>query len=173
MKNFRFLLLTLVFFTSMASAHKDRILTVQSDGSIPEIPVSFGPVSLKISGLGSVAPSVQFRSGAYINNIPGCVTSLIRSKLQSDVFVSGSWYHDESILPYYVSVKFHDPGYVKSKLYNSSTNILFNLHTAEIIEIKRFVARSDGNGGQFINVDLPKGCPLNLYKSSTGQSVFP
>lgn len=153
MNNRRSLLLIFALFTSAANAHQDRILTIQPDGTIPEIPASLGPVSLKISGLGSPSPSVQFRSGTHLNNLPDCATGLIRSKQLSEVFVKGSWYHDESRLPYYVGIKFRDPGYVASKRYNSSLDILFNLRTAEVIEIRRFIADHSGNGGRYLPVE--------------------
>jgi hypothetical protein len=164
MKSFRFFLLITALFTSAAAAHQDRILTVRPDGSIPEIPAALGPVSLKISGLGSPTPSVQFRAGTHINNLPDCATRFIRSKGQGDVFVTGSWYHSESILPYYVSVQFREPGYIATRPYNSSLNILFNLRTTDVIEIKQFVADRSGNGGRYLSVDLPKGCRLNSMR---------
>lgn len=162
MKCFRLLLLAFTLFTSTASAHQDRILTVQPDGSIPEIPAPLGPVSLKISGLGSTALNVQFRSGAHVNVLPDCATRLIRSKRPSDVFVTGSWYHNESVLPYYVSVQFRDSRHAENQPYNASLTILFNLRTAEIIEIKRFAADRSGNDGQHLTVDIPNDCILQL-----------
>jgi len=159
----RSLLLISALVVGTAYAHQDRILTILPDGSIPEIPAHLGPVFLEISGLGTAAPTVRFRSRTHRTNLPACATRLINTRQLKDVFITGSWYHDESRLPYYVSVKFYDPGYVKSRPYNSSFNVLFNLRTAQIIKIQRFVATPSGDGGQFQEVDLPKGCALSWH----------
>ena len=158
MKNLRSLLLALVLLSGIAGAHQDRILTVREDGSIPEIPASFGPVFLSTSQLGSAAPKVSFRVGVHVTTLPACLTRHIRSSNRNDLFVVGSWYHEESILPYYVSVQFLDPGHDKSRSYNSSTNILFNLHNGAVIHVKRFIANRSDSGGQYIKLYLPEGC---------------
>jgi hypothetical protein len=119
-------------------------LSVQPDGLIPEIPASFGRVSLKIKGLGSAAPMVQFRVGKHLTDLPSCVTRVIRTKSQSDIRVAGSWYHDEKTIPYYVNVEFYDPGYVRGRLSNSNYSFLFNLRTAQLISITRFEADRSG-----------------------------
>ena len=155
--------LILILFISSAYAHEDRILSIQPDGSIPEIPAAFGPVALKISGLGNPAPTVQFSSGTHRNNLPICVTRYIHTQQMKDVFVSGSWYHNESVLPYYVDVEFYEPGYVQGHPYNSSFKILFNLRTAQVIKLQWFVADPSGNGGQYRDVVLPKGCALSEH----------
>jgi hypothetical protein len=158
MNRLRPLLLSLVLVATVASAHQDRILTLSPDGSIPEIPAPLGPVSLEISGLGGRAPIVVFRSGKHANTLPPCVTQLIPSTKASQVEVTGSWYHEESILPYYVGVAFHEPGYVAARSYNSSLYVLFNLRTTEVIRIHRFEAERSGNGGRYLEVDLPADC---------------
>jgi len=163
MNKIRLLLLTSLLAIGTAYAHQDRILTIRPDGSVPEIPASFGPVSLRISDLGAPVPMVKFSSGIHHNNLPSCVTRLIQTQQLSDVFVTGSWYHEESRLPYYVNVQFYDPGYVPGRSYNSSFNILFNLRTTQVIEVQRFIADPSGNGGQYQDVALPKGCLISPH----------
>ncbi|GEM_PF-3714505 len=91
------------------------------------------------------------------------MTGLIHTQRLSDVFVTGSWYHNEAIVPYYVSVKFYEPGYVRGRTFNSSFNIVFNLHTAQVLSVQRFIADPSGNGGQYKNVALPKGCTMSEH----------
>jgi hypothetical protein len=160
---YRWLLLSLVLIASTASAHRDRILSILSDGRIPEIPASFGPVLLKISGLGSAKPTVELRSGGKLNVLPVCLTRFIHSKKLSDVKVTGSWYHEESTLPYYINIEFNEPGYITDQAYKSNLSILFNLRTTEIIKIERFVADRSGDGGQYLTVDLPVTCKLSQH----------
>jgi hypothetical protein len=160
-------LVFLLFFTAgAANAHKDRILSVKPDGLIPEIPASFGRVSLNIKGLGSAAPMVQFRVGKYLTDLPSCVTRVIRTKSQSDIRITGSWHHDEEIVPYYVNVEFYDPGYDRGRLSNSNYSFLFNLRTAQLISITRFEANRSGNGGTNTTIELPKGCQVSSSKGS-------
>lgn len=155
-------LLFLLFFTSgVANAHQDRILSVQPDGLIPEIPAFFGRASLNIKGLGSAAPMVQFRTGKYLTDLPSCVTRLIRTKSRSDIRITGSWYHDEKTVPYYVNVKFYDPGYDSGSWGKSNYSFLFNLRTAQLISITRFEADRSGNGGTDTPIELPKGCQVS------------
>jgi hypothetical protein len=161
MRKSNWLLLLLFFTAGAANAHQDRILSVQPNGLIPEIPASFGRVSLNIKGLGSAAPMVQFRTGKYLTDLPSCVTRLICTKSRSDIRVTGSWYHDEKTVPYYVNVKFSDPGYDRGRLGNSYYGFLFNLRTAQFIGMTRFEADRSGNGGMNTTIELPKGCQIS------------
>lgn len=77
---------------------------------------------------------------------------------QDRVFVTGSWYHEETVLPYYVNVQFRDPGYSRARSFNSNLSILFDLRTAEIIDINRFVANRAGTNARFVPAGIPKGC---------------
>ena len=154
------LALALVLIMSVAYAHEDRILTIRPDDTIPEIPASFGHVSLRISGLGGPAPAVEFSSGSHHNKLPLCVTRLIRTQQRRNVFVTGSWYHDTSKFPPYIYVRFYAPGYAENRPFNSSFDIAFNLYNARVTRIERFVAYPAGNGGEYRDVVLPKGCTL-------------
>lgn len=158
MKSLYPILLPLLLVAAAASAHKDRILSIRRDGSIPEIPASFGGVFLKIGGLGTPRPTVQFRSGKNLNVLPPCVTRFIRSRKANDVYVTGSWYHEQSSLPYYINVEFNDPDDRAGRAYRSNFSILFNLRTGSVIKMERFVADASGNGGRYFPVKLPASC---------------
>jgi len=154
----RSLLFGLIFIFVSAHAHMDRILSLLPDGSIPELPSALGTVSLKISGLGSNAPAVEFDVGSNRDILPTCVTSFIRSKQLDDVRVTGSWYHDESDLPYYVNVQFYEPSPFPHPEFDRSLNILFNLHTAEVIWIKRRTPTD--TGFEELPLKLAAGCTI-------------
>jgi hypothetical protein len=136
-------LLTILLTTSAAYAHKDRILTLNPDGSIPEIPASFGRAYLMVSELGTDQPIIQFKVGKQQSTLPACVSRLIRSKSQKDIRLSGSWYHDEGILPYYANIQFNDPGSSPTAYENSVYRILYNLHNAKLIKLTGFDGLSD------------------------------
>ena len=157
---FRCLLLTLAFAAGPANAHEDRILTVQPDGAIPEIPAIFGPVVLEISNLGTSSPDVQLSVGPKVTKLPSCVTRLIHTESKDQILVTGSWYGDESVLPYYISAKFFEPGYSATRNFNSNISILFNLRTGHVIEIRRFLADQSDTGGSYAPVTIPEDCQL-------------
>ncbi|KAF1708886.1 hypothetical protein CSC70_12355 [Pseudoxanthomonas kalamensis DSM 18571] len=156
-------LLFLALLAGAVHAHEDRILTLQPDGNIPEIPASFGSVFLSISGLDGSAPSVRFHAGMHVNDLPTCAARYIRSKSKSDVQITGSWHHDESSLPYYIYIQFRDPGYTQDKSFNSSVNMLFNLRTAELMEFKRFEASRSGKSGRSFDIKLPENCKIQEH----------
>jgi hypothetical protein len=154
-------LFTILLATSAAYAHRDRILTLNPDGSIPEIPASFGRAYLIVSGLGTDKPIIQFKIGTHQTTLPTCVARLIRSRSQKEIRLTGSWYHDENRLPYYTNIEFYDPG-SSPKPYNSSYRILYNLHNAKLIKLTRFEGNALGNGGRFTDIDLPDSCKSEL-----------
>lgn len=170
MKNLRSFFLLLLLATGITHAHEDRVLSIQSDGAIPEIPASFGRVSLVIKGLGGENPIVRFRVGALSNDIPACLTSMIRTRRIGDIRISGSWYHDESNLPYYVNVVFPDPGYRQDRLNNPRLELLFNLRTAQLIKVNRLDTGFLGIGGGYGPVKLPKDCKVEITDRILGNS---
>ncbi len=149
--------------TSAACAHKNRMLTLNPDGSIPEIPASFGRAYFTVSGLGTDKPFIQFKIGTQQTTLPACVARLIRSRSQKDIRLSGSWYHDESTLPYYINMEFYDPSSSPRTDYNSiHQKILYNLHNAKLIKLYGFEGNAIGNDGQITDIDLPDSCKSEL-----------
>jgi hypothetical protein len=55
-------LLMMLLGASAADAHRDTVLTLTSNGSIPEIPAAFGRAYLIVSDLGTDKPLVQLVS---------------------------------------------------------------------------------------------------------------
>jgi hypothetical protein len=145
-----------------AKAHEDRILHVDADGSIPAVPAKFGKARLIMNGLGTKRPFVQLRIGAHRTTLPFCVTQIIRTTSPAGILVTGSWYHDETTsLPYYLDVRFFDPGYDPKRSYNAGHEFLFNLHNAKLIDATVLQATKSGDGGQRMALKLPPGCSLN------------
>ena len=170
MKEFYWPLLALLLAAGAALAHEDMILTVKEDGSIREIPSSFGQVRLNINDLGSDHAMVTFRIGSRTNSLPVCATKSIRTKSLENVRIVGSWYHDESILPYYVIAEFYDPGFNSNHWANSSYKFMFNLHTAQLMEVTRFEANSSGSGGKDKVVTFPGSCKVTRDRTGSAGS---
>jgi hypothetical protein len=158
MKIGRSFLLMLVLLAGPAYGHQDRILALEKDGSIADIPPSFGKATLVVDGLGTAAVTVTLSIGSHTTTLPACMTRLIRTTGRGDIKLSGSWYHDETRLPYYLNVTFLDPGSSAARAYNSSQSFLFNLHNARLMRQERFDADRSGEGGQISETRAPENC---------------
>jgi hypothetical protein len=112
------------------------MLSIAADQTLAGIPSSFGRVTLEIGGVGSKSPSIKFGAGGNLTILEPCASKLIQSRTLADVLVSGSWYHDESTLPFYVNVFFRDP-LSPLRNQNAGYSFVFNLHTSELIEAQR------------------------------------
>lgn len=142
-----------------ASGHQDRLLTLRADGRILELPDAYSATRLHISYLGGYPPSVAdfaFFSSGRETVIPECLMNLIQPQLPGDVHVSGSWHHDEALLPYYVRVEFNAAtGHPKP----ASISFLFSLRDARLLEVTQLFELSSQRGGQWQQVVLKNGCP--------------
>lgn len=153
------ILLAIVLFTiaTVASSHEDRLLTLQADGSIPEILVRFGTVSLVVR-FGPSGSDVWFKVGEHSTAVPACVTRLIRSRNLKDLQLTGSWYHEETLLPYYVNATFFAPGSSKDQTSGNYLSILFNLRTSDIIGVTEVGPRFLGFGHGYRRLALQDFC---------------
>ena len=160
-------LLTLVLSTlvvcGVCYGHQDRIVKITSDGTLSAIPPSFGPAGLRVAfgqtktGEPPVS-SVELTLGAQRVSLPVCVTGLLHTVRIQDVHASASWYHDEKLLPYYLSLKFYDPGYDRKASFNSGYSLLFNLRTARLMQMEVLIVRDKGMAMQSVPVDLAARC---------------
>ncbi|WP_161960623.1 hypothetical protein [Xanthomonas campestris] len=155
----------MLFIAGATAAHEDRILSLRPDGRIAELPAQLGHTFLKMSNLGTTTPTVQFISSNRRITLPGCIAKLITSRRASDVSVAGSWYHDEAVLPYYVVVTFNDAGSAAPSADAAGLRIMYNLRTAQIIEIDRVAPNSAGIGAK---LRLPAGCLIPQPRSADG-----
>lgn len=151
--------------TGTAEAHRDRILHIEADGAIRDVPAAFGPVRLIIKRLGSENPLIELAIGMHHTTLPQCVARIVRSMSVKQIQVTGSWYHDETpSSPYYLNLRFFNPGYDATRSDNASQEFSFNLHNAELLGATSFEANRSGNGGQFASLKLPAGCKLDQAK---------
>lgn len=125
------LAIALLGIAPAAEAHEDRILSLRADGSIPEIPATFGAVSFRAR----FGPPVEvvFRVDGRTTVVPACITRLIPSQSLRDIDLSGSWYHDERILPFYVAADFLPPD--RNEDAGKAVSVIFNLHDASIVQV--------------------------------------
>jgi hypothetical protein len=155
--------LVLLAASCIASGHQDSILSISPDGTVAGLPPSFGSVTISIRGLESGKPSIEFSAGGNLTTIQPCAAHLVRSRSLSQVDISGSWYHEEDSLPYYVQVRFRDnptPDHVP----DSGYAFLFNLRNAQLIYVKRLL--QDGSWYRQIDID-PRCKAARTMRSNT------
>lgn len=162
--------------SSNAVAHADRILAIGPDGTISDVPSKFGPASLNVefSAPMSAAPAITslvLRLGEKRIAVPACITSLLRSRRMEEVRMTGSWYHDESTLPYYLNLTFFDPGYSANRWANPGVQLLFNLRTGKIIEVKSLVVGGNGRSLQHVTPDLNASCSQEVLAELSANRI--
>lgn len=152
-----------ILASSNAIAHADRILPIGPGGAMPDVPLEFGPANLQVGFSAPLRASQPISSlvlalGDKRIEVPACITSLLRSREMKEVQVTGSWYHDESILPYYLNLSFFEPGYSANRWANPGVELLINLRTGQLIEVKALVDGDKGRALRHVAVDLSSRC---------------
>jgi hypothetical protein len=125
--------------------------------------VTFTPVVPPKFGVPAIS-SVILTLGQNETRLPSCVTNFLHTVRLQDIQVLASWYHDQTILPYYVNVKFFDEGYDTKKPFNSGFSIVFNLRTARLIQMQALMVRDQGNSVQPVPIDLASRCSPSEFQ---------
>ena len=161
----RSLLLAALLSGGICRAHQDKIIAIGADGTLVGLPSEFTPARLQIAfvppGSERRAPIswIQLTLGKQSTRLPFCLTALLKTEVLSDVEASASWYHDERSLPYYLNLKFYDPGRRGEPDFDSGFSLLFNLRTARLMQMNVNVARKQRNQAQMLPLDLAALCP--------------
>ncbi|WP_457418415.1 hypothetical protein [Roseateles sp. P5_E7] len=156
-------LLVFCMLSSQTNAHQDRILSLASDGSIPELPSQYTLTRLKMefADKESGRPTkVTFISGGKQTVIERCVLQTLPADSWKTVSLSGSWYHERSTLPHYVSIRFKTPAQSPRLPAPVGISFLFSLEDARLLQIEATTATSNENEVQSRAIDLKGGCPL-------------
>jgi hypothetical protein len=151
-----------IVLATAALAHQDRILSVHADGTIPELPSTYQTTRLHIAFSEGDAGSLQqldFLSSGGETKVQPCLLRLVPKGSFRQLLLTGSWYHDESILPHYVQVQFCDPKSPRCP----GVHFLFSLRDARLIKVTQVqvVPLPTQNGVQIQDIDihLSNGCP--------------
>ena len=76
------------------------------------------------------------------------------------LFLAGSWYHDESLLPHYVDVQFRDSPSQQGLAALPGVHFLFSLRDASLLEVTQVVPLpGEGGAVQRRAIRLSNGCP--------------
>jgi hypothetical protein len=126
-----------------AWAHRDRILTVREDGSMPELPREYSNARLHIdlSAAAKNRDPLIFTVGAQEFRLPRCALSPVKTKSITAVRVSASWYHESGRngLPHYILVHFPDPVQPKGVVQELGVDYLLNLQSPALLKIEKIV----------------------------------
>ncbi|WP_284423153.1 MULTISPECIES: hypothetical protein [unclassified Bradyrhizobium] len=171
------LVATVVLGTTAAFAHQDSILSLGTDGTIPGLPPAYQTTRLHLvfsEGSAGVVQELSFLSSGRETRVQPCLLRLIAKASLRPLYVTGSWYHDETIMPHYVQIEFRDPPSSRQTPAQTSVRFLFSLRDSVLLEVTRLIAMplsaqnpedaAHGSEGghatiQFQPVHLLNGCP--------------
>jgi hypothetical protein len=149
------LLALMLGVSALCQAHEDKPLQLAADGAITGLPAAYSPARLQMvfSPVGDERrlTALRLQIGAKQVRLPTCLLGLIRTQAAQDARLSGSWTHDESVVPHYLNLNLADPGHP------ASFSLLFNLHDARLIEMDVDIERADDEV-QSLPVDLRARC---------------
>lgn len=156
------LLVAFMVLTTAAFAHQDRILSVRADGAIPALPSAYRTTRLHVAfseGEAGALQQLNFLSSGRETSVQSCLLRLVPKGSFRQLFLTGSWYHDESILPHYLQVQFLDSPSRQGLPDYPGVRFLFSLRDARLLEVTQVVPLPAQNAVQLRNIPLSNGCP--------------
>jgi hypothetical protein len=156
------LLVAFFILATAALAHQDRILSVRPDGTIPELPPAYQTTRLHIAFSEGDAGALQrltFLSSGREFSLQPCLLRLVPKSSSRQLLLTGSWYHDESILPHYLQVQFRDSLSLNELPDYPGVNFLFSLRDASLLEVTQVVPLPAEKAVQLRNIRLFNNCP--------------
>jgi hypothetical protein len=137
-------------------------LSVRLDGAIPELPPAYQTTRLHVAfseGDAGALQQLNFLSSGRETSVQPCLLRLVPKGFFRQLFLSGSWYQDESILPHYLQVQFRDSPSLQGLPDYPGVRFLFSLRDASLLEVTQVVPLPAQNAVQLRNIRLPNGCP--------------
>jgi hypothetical protein len=156
------LALALTLVPAFACAHQDRRLSLLADGKLPELPAQYSDARVHIAftkDSPTKLAGLTFSAGGHETAVKGCALNLVRSGNLSRTALSGSWYHEESLLPHYIQVLFKEPSDAASLSGEPGVLFVFSLRDARLLEVRRVVPLRHERAVQYQQVKLKDGCP--------------
>lgn len=147
-----------------AYAHVDAILTMKSDGTIPEIPAQLGKAKLQFDALGTPNAVVSFTVGSKLTTLPSCMARLITARGHQNIQLVGSWYHEEAPdFPYYVVATFLNSQKTESQWF------MFSLRDARLLHYggRKYISEAEWEGTE---LRVPSNCKAQHGTVTSGTS---
>ena len=139
------------------TAHQDVLFPIGPSGELSRVPREFAPVTLRIKGT-PADPNVSLTFRSRVVSLPPCVGKLFFPPSGEAVLAKGSWYHDTSSLPPYVS--FDLPQRTIGPFFTGHSAI-FNLETGELLQLQEHTASADGKSVVFSPIPTAEPCDPN------------
>jgi hypothetical protein len=93
-----------------------------------------------------------FLSSGQETSVQPCLLRLVPKGSFDQVFLTGSWFHNEALLPHYVNVQFHDSRYRNGWPQPPGTvSFLFSLRDASLLRVIQ--------GSGIRDIRSSDGCP--------------
>jgi hypothetical protein len=156
------LIVAIIVLATAALAHRDRILSVGPDGAIPELPPAYQTTRLHVvfsEGDAGALQQLTFLSSGRETNLQPCLLRLVPKGSFRQLFLTGSWYHDESILPHYLQIQFRDSPSRPGLPDYTGVQFLFSLRDAGLLEVTHVVPSPAQNAVELRKIHLFNGCP--------------
>ena len=156
------LLVAFMLLATAAFAHQDRILSVRVDGAIPELPPAYQTTRLHVAfseGDAGALQQLNFLSSGRETSVKPCLLRLVPKGSFHQLFLTGSWYHDESLLPHYLQVQFRDSPSLEGLPDSPGVRFLFSLRDARLLEVTQAVPIPAERAVHLQNIRLSNGCP--------------
>jgi hypothetical protein len=154
------LLVTFVVLATAAGAHQDRILSIHPDGAIPELPSAYQTTRLHVAfseGDAGALRQLTFLSSGRETSVQPCLLRLVPTGSFRQLYLTGSWYHDESIVPHYVHVAFLESRPQDLQNY-VGVHFVFSLRDASLFKVTQVIF-TPAQGPQDRDIRLSNGCP--------------
>lgn len=163
-RSVRFLtVIAAVFWLADAAlAHQDLILSVRPDGVIPGLPSAYHLTRLHISfsdGDQRTLQRLDFQSSGQETRVANCLLELLPQGAPRRLFLTGSWYHDEAIVPHYIQVLFRDPPTAAELPGDPGVSFLFSLRDATLLQVTKITPVPGERAVRDHSIRLVNGCP--------------
>ena len=136
-------LLLAATFASAASAHQDRILTLASDGAIPELPAPYAATRLHVEfegrGRKTRVSVIALSVPGHENRLPRCLLAQLPPASRKAIELSGSWFHDLAELPPYLHLRIRPTNGGRNRVGPEDIELLFSLRDASLISAQHDV----------------------------------
>lgn len=153
----------LCMFAFVAEAHRDMWLKISEDGKISPLPPVYSGTRVEIElskKQSGKLTKLSFTSAGKTTNIQKCLLDLVPEVSKSQIQLSGSWYHDKTILPDYVSVLFKAEDERSDLPAPTGVEFLFSLEDASLIDVTKSVPVPQERAVQGQKIEFKNGCPI-------------
>lgn len=128
----------LLMSPGLVLAHEERILRIGADGTLTDVPDRYGPVKVRIQRSSSDPRKTQqvvLSSPHFRVSLNPCLIDKLQDITRIEA--QGSWYHEEAIMPPYVSITFYLGRYDARGTNNQYYTIVYSLVDGRILMGRR------------------------------------